>query len=378
VTGRRRSRPELADLARLTGAAAAALALAACHQGGAPGGGAGPVTSSSVAPQSFASIVKTVSPAVVSVHVVAAVTPPTQAGPVLPGPFGLAPGQGGAPEPELVEGLGSGFLISPDGYIVTNDHVVNGSRDIQVSLSDDRTFKARVVGVDKATDLAVLKIPGRGLPYVSFEDAAKPEVGDWVLAVGSPFGLGGTATAGIVSAYAREIGESYVSYIQTDAAINRGNSGGPMFDVRGHVIGVNTAILSPSGGSIGIGFAIPADLANRITRELIEHGKVTRGYIGAAVRTLSPALAEAAGLDSGPNAGKGALVVAVTAGGPAARAGLQRGDLVTAIDGQAVASSTDLVRKVADARPGQSLTLKVLRGGRSLDLKVQAGDRPSS
>jgi serine protease Do len=355
---------------------AAAVAAAGCHPHAASQGQSGqpgPVLSASATPQSFSSIFKAVSPAVVSVHVVATVTPPTQTGPVVPGPFGLEPGEGGAPHPYLVEGLGSGFLISPDGYIVTNDHVVDGSRDIQVSLSDNRTFRATVVGADKPTDLAVLKIPGRDFRYVAFEDAAKPEVGDWVLAVGSPFGLGGTATAGIVSAYAREIGESYVSYIQTDAAINRGNSGGPMFDVRGHVIGVNTAILSPSGGSVGIGFAIPADLANRITRELIAHGKVTRGYIGAAVRTLTPALAQAAGL----KAQDGALVVSVSPGGPASAAGLRQGDLVTSIGADQVASSTDLVRKVAEAAPGQMLQLKVLRNGRSLDLEVRAANRPS-
>lgn len=325
------------------------------------------IAAPSTAPQSFSEIIDEVAPAVVSVHVLAA----RGAGPPAASPFGLPPGMQGSPN--LVSGLGSGFIISPDGYIVTNNHVIAGSREILVALGDDRELAARVVGRDEATDLAVLKVEARGLPFVSFENAARPEVGDWVLAVGSPFGLGGTATAGIVSAYAREIGEAYVTYIQTDAAINQGNSGGPMFDVHGRVIGVNTAIVSPTGGSVGIGFAIPADVAERVTGELIEHGRVTRGYIGASIQTLTPLVAQRLGLGDR----EGALIAEVSRSSPAAAAGLRPGDLVVAVDGQAVTTSTEFVRRVAAAKPGQELSLQVVRGGRARTLTVRAGVRPS-
>ena len=278
-----------------------------------------------------------------------------------------------APE---AQASGSGFLISQDGYIVTNNHVVADAEEITVRLKDEREFKATVVGRDEGTDLAVLKIQGNNFPFVRFEDAAQaqPRVGDWVITVGNPFGLGGTATAGIVSAYGRDIGETFTDYIQIDAPINRGNSGGPTFDVYGRVIGVNTAIFSPSGGSVGIGFAIPADLADSVVRQLISGGRVTRGYLGATIQTLTPEVAESQGL--GENQ-KGALIADLTAGGPGACAGLQVGDVVLTVNGKAVEDNTDLTRTVAAARPGERLQLEVLRQGRRQTVTVTSGTRPA-
>jgi serine protease Do len=265
------------------------------------------------APMSFADIFEKVSPAVVSIDVKSKVSVrdmlqqqgiPPQALPFFQGPRGGRGGQGqgqgqdedeDTPSQEALSS-GSGFFISPDGFIVTNNHVVENASEITVTLKDERELKAEVVGRDEATDLAVIKVQGRNFPYVNFENSAKPRVGDWVLAVGNPFGLGGTATAGIVSAYGRDIHDQFVDFIQVDAAINRGNSGGPTFDTYGRVIGVNSAIFSPTGGSVGIGFAIPADVADNITKALISGGKVTRGFFGITPQTLEPDDAEAFGL----------------------------------------------------------------------------------
>ena len=270
---------------------------------------------------------------------------------------------------------GSGFFISHDGYIVTNNHVVENAATITVRTGDDQELKARLIGRDPATDLAVIKVEGSGFPFVSFEDKAKPRVGDWVIAVGNPFGLGGTATAGIVSALARPnvSGSNYVDYMQIDAPINRGNSGGPSFDLSGRVVGVNSAIFSPSGGSVGIGFDIPADVAQTVSRDLIAGGKVVRGYIGASVQEVTPEIAESIGVKNK----KGALVASLTPGGPASRAGLQTGDLVTRIDGREVLSSTDLTRQVGMVRVGQDIRLSVLRDGRAQEVVIKAGERPS-
>jgi serine protease Do len=276
---------------------------------------------------------------------------------------------------EPVRATGSGFFISRDGYIVTNNHVVENAATITVRTNDDRELKAKLVGRDPATDLAVVKVDGGTYPYVSFEDKAKPRVGDWVIAVGNPFGLGGTATAGIVSALARQnvSGSSYVDYMQIDAPINRGNSGGPSFDLNGRVVGVNSAIFSPSGGSVGIGFDIPADIVQKVSAQLISGGKVVRGYIGASVQEITPEIAESMGLKSK----KGALVASLTAGGPASKAGLQTGDLVTRIDGHEVLSNSDLTRQVALVSPGQEIHLSVLRDGRAQEVTIKAGERPS-
>jgi serine protease Do len=276
---------------------------------------------------------------------------------------------------EPLRAAGSGFFISRDGYIVTNNHVVENAAVITVKTTDERELKARLVGRDPATDLAVIKIDGGAFPYVSFEDRAKPRVGDWVIAVGNPFGLGGTATAGIVSALARQnvADGPYVDYMQIDAPINRGNSGGPSFDLNGRVVGVNSAIFSPSGGSVGIGFDIPADMVQKISTQLIEHGKIVRGYLGASMQGVTDEVAESMGLKNK----KGSLVAQVTAGGPAAKAGLQTGDLVTRINGHEVESSTDLTRQVALVSPGQDMRLSVLRDGRTQEVVVKSGERPS-
>ncbi len=342
---------------------------------------------------SFADIFSRVSPAVVTVDVTTRLTAkelsqiPGFEGliPQQPGPQGQGQGRngrrggagrGGAPSlddlPET-QAAGSGFFISPDGYIVTNNHVVENATSIKVTLNDKRELKARVVGRDEGTDLAVLKVDGAGFPFVDFEDRGRPRVGDWVLAIGNPFGLGGSATAGIVSAYGRDIDSQFVDYLQIDAPINRGNSGGPTFDAYGRVIGVNTAIFSPSGGSVGIGFAIPADIASKITRQLISGKTITRGYLGVAIGNVSEDVAASQGL--APNTG--ALVADVTAGGPAARAGVQPLDVIVAVNGQPVTSSPSLSRLTANAAPGDALRLDLVRGGRRLSVVARAGVRPS-
>ena len=336
------------------------------------------------APITFADIVDRVSPAVVSIETRSKVKAEQLR--KVPGfenfPFAnpQAPGaQGGkdkdedeAEAPEQF-GAGSGFFISPDGYIVTNNHVVENADEITVKLKDDRELKAKVIGRDVATDLAVVKVEGGPFPYVDFETAAKPRVGDWVIAIGNPFTLGGTVTAGIVSAYSRDIGDQYVDYIQIDAPINRGNSGGPTFDIYGRVIGVNTAIYSPNGAYAGIGFAIPADVANAISKQLISGGKVARGYLGVTITSLSDDIAESLAL---PNK-NGAYVTDVTAGGPSDRGGVKVGDVVLKLNGQPVKDNTELTRRVAMARAGDVLHLEVLRSGKHLNLDVKSGIRPS-
>jgi len=322
-------------------------------------------------PGSFADIVERVSPAVVSIDTRRRV--PIRL-PTIPGfPFDLFPGLEGSPPVAEGRAEGSGFFISPDGYIVTNNHVIESATEITVRLKDQRELKARVVGRDEATDLAVLKVEGRSFPYVSFAETAMPRVGDWIIAVGNPFGLGGTATAGIVSAYGRDIGSTFVDYIQIDAPINRGNSGGPAFDARGRVIGVNTAIFSPSGGNVGIGFAVPADVAAQVTRELIARGRIDRGYIGASVQTLTSEIAESLGLGER----KGVLVAEVTPGGPADRAGLRTGDVVLRLNGQVTENASRLTRMVAAARPGERLRLEVLRNGAVRTIEARTELRPS-
>ena len=273
-----------------------------------------------------------------------------------------------------MRGAGSGFFISSDGYLVTNNHVVEGADKITVHTADERTFTARLIGRDPATDLAVIKVDARDLPFVSFEDRAKPRVGDWVVAVGNPFNLGGTATAGIVSALGRKnvSGSNYVDFMQIDAPINRGNSGGPTFDLNGRVVGVNTAIYSPSGGSVGIGFDIPADVVASVSKQLISTGKVTRGFIGASVQDVTPEIADSLGLK-----GKGALVAEVTDGGPAAAAGVQPGDVVLQVNGQPISSASDLTRAVGLARAGDPIRLQVRREGQVREITVRSGLRPS-
>jgi serine protease Do len=348
------------------------------------------------APMSFADIFDRVSPAVVSINVTSRVD--ASALGRIPGlPFGIVPrgpqggqdddddGPGGGeqggrtergqPRLPTQQSSGSGFFISADGYIVTNNHVVENAESIKVVLKDETELDAEVVGRDEATDLAVIKVKNRRgpFPYVNFENAGKPRVGDWVITVGNPFGLGGTATAGIVSAYGRDIGETFVDYIQIDAPINRGNSGGPTFDVYGRVIGVNTAIFSPSGGSVGIGFAIPSEVAETVTKQLISGGKIERGYIGATIQNFTSEMAEAQGLGDQ----KGAIVSDITQGGPSQRAGVQVGDVVIAVNGVAVKSSSDLTRQVARVRAGEMLHLDVIRDGKRRTVDIRSGTRPS-
>jgi serine protease Do len=341
------------------------------------------------APESFADIFEKVSPAVVSIHVVSKVDIATlrQSIPGLGAlPFDIVPkGQGGddngsgdgdddRPAPKQ-ESSGSGFFISPDGYIVTNNHVVQGADDIKVVTSDGVELKATVVGRDEETDLAVIKVDGSNHPFVTFETTYKPRVGDWVVAVGNPFDLNGTATAGIISAYGRDLGgeSPFDNYIQIDAPINRGNSGGPTFDVYGRVIGVNSAIYSPSGGSVGIGFAIPADIADDITKSLIAGRKIERGYIGATIENMNSDLADAWGLSGR----KGAQVADLKPGGPAETAGLLPGDVVVAVNGTPVKSSTEMTREVAKAHPGDMIHLDVFRAGRERTIDIRSGTRPS-
>lgn len=331
------------------------------------------------APLSFADIFEQVAPAVVQIDVKTRVQRPrTIQIPGFPFPFS-APRQGedskAEDETTLAPGTGSGFFISADGTIVTNNHVVANAEEITVKTSDGRTYKARLVGRDEASDLAVIKVEGDAFPFVSFEENSEPRVGDWVIAVGNPFGLGGTATAGIVSAKSRDIGGGIANdFLQIDAAINRGNSGGPTFDIYGRVIGVNTAIYSPSGGSVGIGFAIPAKTAKEITDRLIRGEKIERGYLGVQIGDLLPDVKEALGL---PADTKGAFVAQVTAGSPAADAGLKEEDIVTSINGEAVNGASSLTRRVAAARPGDRLRLEILREGRRQTIEVRAGRRPS-
>jgi serine protease Do len=345
------------------------------------------------APLSFADIFDRVSPAVVSINVTSKVERAAHGIPGVPNfPFGIVPrgGKPGAPgggddddggdappsggdDSTSAMASGSGFFISANGYIVTNNHVVENSTDIKVVLKDERELPAKVVGRDEGTDLAVIKVEGGNFPYVNFENSARPRVGDWVFAVGNPFGLGGTATAGIISAYGRNIGETFVDYIQIDAPINRGNSGGPTFDIYGRVIGVNTAIFSPSGGSVGIGFAIPADVADSITKQLISGGRITRGYLGATIQPVTPDIADSVGIPGK----KGALVAELVPGGPAEKAGVMPGDVVLSVNGHPVKDSTDLTRQVAASHTGDTLSLVVMRAGQQKTINVKSGVRPS-
>ncbi len=338
------------------------------------------------APLSFADIFDQVAPAVVQIDVRTRTPRPQMGGleRLLPFPFnqlpqaprGPAPGESEDDEGIEGAGSGSGFFISADGYIVTNNHVVANAEEITVKLTDRREFKATVIGRDEGTDLAVIKVEGGSFPFVSFEESAEPRVGDWVVAVGNPFSLGGTATAGIVSAKSREIGQAsaYNDFIQIDAAINRGNSGGPTFDIYGRVIGVNTAIFSPTGGSVGIGFAIPASVAREVTSRLMRGETIERGYVGVTIGPLITGAAAAAGL---PDDQKGAVIVDVTPGGPAARAGIVAGDIVVSINGQAVENQTEVTRRVGQAKPGDDIQIGVIREGRTRTLTARADTRPS-
>jgi len=273
------------------------------------------------------------------------------------------------------EGLGSGVIISPDGYIVTNNHVVDGADQVTVALDDGRELKAKVVGRDPQTDLAVVKVDAKGLPAITFAQSAKVEVGDRVLAVGNPFGIGETVTSGIVSAMGRNagLGIEYEDFIQTDAAINPGNSGGALVDVDGRLIGINTAILTRSGGFQGVGLAIPADLVRNVVNGLVQNGKVVRGYLGVSIQNLNPELAESFG---SPIHG-GALVSDVLPGSPAARAGVRSGDVITKVGGVGVVDADALKLAVSETAPGTKLELQLLRNGEAQTVTATTGTMPN-
>jgi serine protease Do len=361
------------------------------------------------APLTFADIVEKVKPAVVSIHVTNggdrlarrmprqgapntpnAPTPPNRGLPDLPDDhplneffrnlpreFGNRGGTPNAPTPRPSLAQGSGFVISADGYVVTNNHVIDGASKISVSFDRDNKFDAELVGTDPRTDIALLKIKaekaGQTFEHVRFAPK-EARVGDWVIAVGNPFGLGGTVTAGIVSASGRDIGSGPYDYIQIDAAVNRGNSGGPTFNLDGEVIGVNTAIYSPSGGNVGIAFAIPAKTAEEVVAQLRSKGTVSRGWLGVKIENINEDTASSLGL---PQA-RGALVNEITAGGPAAASQLRAGDAIVSVNGAEIRDSRDLARKIAEFAPGTTVRIEVMRFGKSEAVPVKLGTFPTN
>src|ERR1700747_1241238 len=317
-------------------------------------------------PMGFADLVEKVKPAVISVRVKMASGPKMMGfegdTPIPPNverffrrfglPEGATPEERRAPREHLVTGQGSGFFISADGYAVTNNHVVDKADTVEVTVDDGKTYTAKVIGTDPRTDIALIKVDGRSdFPYAPLGDKA-PRIGDGVLAVGNPFGLGGTVTAGIVSARGRDIGAGpYDDFVQIDAPINKGNSGGPAFDVDGNVIGVNTSIFSPSGGSVGIGFDIPADTAKMVVAQLKKDGRVTRGWIGVQIQPVTAGIADSLGLKSA----EGALGADPQPNGPAGQAGIMARAAVTAVDGNSVSDARDLARRIGTMAPGTSV-----------------------
>ncbi|MFM8991515.1 MAG: Do family serine endopeptidase, partial [Alphaproteobacteria bacterium] len=359
--------------------AAAPLRAVALAPAAAPARGAG---------ESFAPLVREVSPAVVNIAASRDAQPADIAQRRRPAPMPGSPleeflrrfGDPGArPDatPRRATALGSGFVVDPAGYIVTNNHVAGDATDIAVTFPDGRQLKARLVGRDEKTDLALLKVESdRPLQSVRWGDSDAVQVGDWVLAVGNPFGLGGTVTAGIVSARGRDIQAGpYDDFLQLDAPINQGNSGGPSFDMQGAVIGVNTAIYSPNGGSVGIGFAIPSAVARPVVEELRARGRVERGWIGVAVQPLTPEIALGLGLQATQ---EGALVAQVEPGSPAAIGGLRQGDVVVAVDGKSVNRLRELPRAIAAVKPGEVARLEVLRRGAATQVSLRVGTTPQA
>jgi len=350
---------------------------------------AAPVTVPQVAaPADFSAVVQAVRPAVVSVLVEGSVDVDAKAMPKLDKnhpfydfyerfrrDFGNGEGRMMPKGPHRAMGQGSGFFVSADGYAVTNAHVTRHADKITLMLHDGRKVAAKVVGIDDKTDLALLKAEGADYAYVAFGDSDETSVGQWVVAVGNPFGLGGSTTAGIVSARGREIGAGpYDDFLQIDAPINRGNSGGPAFNLKGEVIGVNTAILSPTGGNVGIGFAIPSNIAGSVIADLKDDGRVERGWLGVAIQPVTEDLAEGFGLKEA----KGALVAEVTADAPAAKAGLAAGDIIVAVDDTAIEDVRDLTRYVADKAPESEIAIALLRDGEPVTQKVRLGEMPDN
>ncbi len=276
------------------------------------------------------------------------------------------------PRPLPEHGIGSGFIISPDGYILTNAHVVDNATDVNVKLTDRREFKAKVVGKDDRTDVALLKIDASGLPTLTMGDPSKVKVGQWVVAVGSPFGFDNSVTAGIVSAKSRSLNGAYVPFIQTDVPVNPGNSGGPLFNMDGEVIGINSQIYSRTGGYMGLSFAIPIDIAMHVKDDLQRYGKVSHGRIGVVIQSVDQDLAQSFGLKKP----MGALVSSVDEQGPAAHAGIKQGDIIIAFDGKTIENSTDLPRLVGETKPGQPAKLRIWRDGSEHELNLTVGAMP--
>jgi serine protease Do len=328
------------------------------------------------APDSFADLAEQISPSVVNITTAALVAGPADGMPLVPegSPFEDffedfgPPGGGGT---QRSEALGSGFVISEDGFIVTNNHVIEGADEITIEFFSGKKLPAKVIGTDPKTDIALLKVEAdTPLPFVSFGNSDLMRVGDWVMAMGNPLGQGFSVSAGIVSARGRELSGSYDDFIQTDAAINRGNSGGPLFNMDGQVIGVNTSILSPNGGSIGIGFSMSSNVVTKVVDQLREFGETRRGWLGVRIQDMTPEIAESMGLAEA----SGALVTDVP-DGPAKDAGIAAGDVITRFDGQPVADAGDLTRRVADAPIGEAVPVIVLREGRTETLAVTLGRR---
>jgi serine protease Do len=346
-------------------------------------------------PRSFAPVVRSVKPAVISVRVkITTTTPKDLSSPENEGnehdqkrppffrrpPFDRFFRDFGAPNipdghgrPHFALAQGSGFFITSDGYAVTNSHVTSDGNSVEVQTDDEKTYKARVVGTDTKTDLALLKVDGRNdFPFVAFADGI-PEIGDWVLAVGNPYGLGGTVTAGIISARGRDIGASpYDDFLQIDAPVNKGNSGGPAFNESGKVVGVTTAIYSPSGGSVGIGFAIPADTAKSVVSQLREYGEVTRGWIGVQIQPVTQDIASSLGLGKA----EGALVDEPQPDGPGSRAGVKSGDVIQSVNGEPVKDARGLAKKIAGLAPGQNAALGIVRDGAEKTITLQIAKMP--
>ena len=389
-------------------AAAASLAIAGAIGFGAATTGTSPVMAEAVRVETqlqnpgFAEVVERVSPAVVSVRVTAKIAPASDDG---PGGFSFNfPGFEDLPRDHPLNRFfrefrgergpdanprfrdrpgrarpssqGSGFFISEDGYLVTNNHVVDGGAEFTVVMDDGTELSATLIGTDQRTDLAVLKVEeARKFTYVAFADDGKVRVGDWVVAVGNPFGLGGTVTAGIVSARGRDIGAGpYDDFIQIDAAVNRGNSGGPAFNLNGEVVGINTAIFSPSGGNVGIAFAIPASVAKDVVNGLIEDGSIERGWLGVQIQSVTADIAESLGLEEA----KGALVSEAQADSPARASGVNSGDVIVAVDGKDVASPRELARMIGNLDPGKKVELTLWRNGKAETLDVTLGEMPGA
>ena len=326
-------------------------------------------------PESFAGVARSAKPAVVNIFSTRIVRAPGSTGDPTEDFFRRFFGEGLPQRAQRQQSLGSGFIISPDGYIITNAHVVQQAEQIRVKLSNRDEYDAKLVGIDPKTDVALIKVkPRQDLPVVSLGDSDKLEVGDWVVAIGNPFGLAETVTAGIVSAKGRVIGAGpYDDFIQTDASINPGNSGGPLLNTDGAVVGINSAIFSRSGGSVGIGFAIPINLAKHVVDALREHGKVVRGWLGVSIQDMSPSLAQSFGLDHP----YGALVVEVEPGGPAAKAGLRRGDVIIEYNGTTIDESHQVPTLVAETAVGERATMKILRDGHEQTVTVTVAEQPS-